>query len=1045
MSVSDVSFDSLPIMEIRPTWVVVRDLIVSTIPLIATIGLYIRDVSLVGVHSGVWGSVLVIISMLSISKVVSTDVKKIDDEIDQETISNRWVLYTVGIPFIGLVVYIRNRVAVLRTARKKRFHSLCEQYEDQLLTLLTPMQPYFNLESYLTGHDHETFVSRLEKLEAQLQDLRTSVQATKGIYTANSEIRGFERALAEASQLLADRDGYNDQFVKVELNRRQSFFNNVGQDDTSLDQKQREAVVRNDSHNRVIAGAGTGKTLVLTTRVAYLVKYQDVDPTDILVVTFLNEAAEEMQLRLSDEFGITGIEASTIHSFGYSIIAKATDDTPSVFDDNDTAHLIDDVIEQRRELVPAKFYDHFSNFLFYSNLPTTEETDFETKEEFVAHLRTQEYETLRGETVKSRAEKFIADFLYIHQVEYKYEYQFDLIRSQSSDKESDTDAASIESTKTDATLATTKTNNSENKKIDDYRPDFYLPEADAWIEHFGIDEDGSVAEWFAQSDEEYIDKIYWAREAFHRSDDTLIETYQFEFDVGRLRQVLTHRLTHYDVSLDRRPHEELVNKTYEIHERNIPIRQTFARYIRLARTFHIDISDIPDRLSSDRPAQYYFGMCGGLLLDAYEKELRESGQIDFTDMIDEAQEALDSGMGTVTPKYEHVMVDEFQDVSRNQLQFITELSKSDNTRLFAVGDDWQSIYSFQGAVVDQFIDFDDRFQYTETTTLDTNYRSPSQLVKASTELIDQNENQLSKHITAESDAPAAVVKHLLGGYREYDYVTYTAELVAHLVADYIDSGCAPNDIMVLCRYDDSVSHLDAVRKRLQDRSIPYTSGGSTEQRDGVAVCSVHQAKGREADHVIVTHASEDGMGFPATDRESELIEPVQEVEMNTLAEERRLFYVAITRSARTLDVITKPNQDNQSRFIQEISQYVDTATDASRVGALDPKKNYSTIQAQVAHLWDDTHPTKHQGGILEDHTGSVRFVSWANTEPPTVDPSKWYQFENINVDEYKGEPQVVIRGFTELTEIDPEDARVDVETIHHHITSNSRSTDTNSD
>lgn len=1044
MSVSDVSFDSLPIREIRPTQMVMGDLIVSMIPLLAAIGLLVADVSLAGVRSGVWSGVLIIVSMLSISKVVIPDIKTIGDEIDQETISIRWALYAVGIPFIGSVVYLRNRAAVLRTARKKRFHSLCEQYEDQLSTLLTPMQPYFELEAYLAGHDHETFVSRLEILEAQLQDLRTSVQATKDIQTSNPQIREFERALAEAGQLLANRDEYNDQFVKVELNRRQSFFDNIGQNGTSLDQKQREAVVRNDSHNRVIAGAGTGKTLVLTTRVAYLVKYQDVDPTDILVMTFLNEAAEEMQRRLSDEFGITGIEASTIHSFGYSIIAKLTDEAPAVFDNNDATHLIDDVIKQRRELVPAKFYDHFSNFLFYSNLPTVEETDFETKEEFVAHLRAQEYETLRGEIVKSRAEKFIADFLYLHQVEYKYEYQADLVRLQSSDEESDTDTEPIESAKTSTNSAATGIRDSENEPTDAYRPDFYLPETDIWIEHFGIDEDGSIAEWFAQSDEEYIDKIFWAREVFCRSDDTLIETYQFEFDVGRLRQALTHRLTHHGVSLDRRPHKELVNKTYEIHERNIPIRQTFSRFIRLARTFHIDTSEIPERLSSDQPAQYYFGMCGGLLLDAYERELRESGQIDFTDMIDEAEAALAGGMSAVTPNYEHVMVDEFQDVGRNQLQLITELSRSDNARLFAVGDDWQSIYSFQGAIVDLFINFDDRFEYTETTKLDTNYRSPSQLVKASTELIGHNENQLSKHVTAESDAPAAVVKHLLGGYREYDYVTYTAELVAHLVADYIDSGCAPNEIMVLCRYDDSVSHLDAVRKQLQDRSIPYTGGGSTEQRDGVAVCSVHQAKGREANHVIVTHASEDGMGFPATNRDSELIKPVQEVEMNTLAEERRLFYVAITRSARTLDVITKPNQDDQSRFIQEISQYVDTATDASRIGALDPEKNYSTIQAQIAHLWDDTHPTKHQGGILEDHTGSVRFVSWANTEPPTVEANTWYQFENITVNEYKGEPQVVIRGFTELTEIDPEDARVDVETIHHHITDNIPSTDADS-
>ncbi|ELZ48845.1 helicase [Halorubrum coriense DSM 10284] len=699
-----------------------------------------------------------------------------------------------------------------------------------------------------------------------------------------------------------------------------------------------------------------------------------------------------------------------------------------MFDGDDLEHLVDDVLEQRTELVPETFYEHFSNFLLQSELPTVSETDFETKEEFVEHLRREEYETLRGEKVKSRAEKLIADFLYVHQIDYKYEYRADLDQSHSQGDQTGTDS---ESTDSDADRPT---------EISAYRPDFYLPEAEIWIEHYGIDEDGQVADWFTQSSEEYIEKIHWAREVFDDRDAVLLETYQFEFDTGRLRQALTHRLTHHHVSLDRRSHEELVNETYEIHNRNIPIQQMFTRFIELARTFEIEPSEIPSRLSIDQSSQYYFGMCGGLLLNAYETRLRESGNIDFTDMIYEAASLLSTGADPATPGYEHVLVDEFQDIGQDQLQLIAQLSGPDNAQLFAVGDDWQSIYSFQGAVVDLFINFEERFEYTATTTLDTNYRSPSQLVKASVELIEQNENQLVKQTTAASDAPAAVVKHLLGGYREYDYVKYTAELVAHLVADYIDSGCDPNEIMVLCRYDDAVSHLDAVRKRLHDRSIPYTSG--SDQQDGVTVCSVHQAKGREADHVIVTHASEDGMGFPATDRNSELLEPVREVDMNTLSEERRLFYVAITRSARTLDVITKSNQEDQSRFIDEIDQYVDTATNADRIVSLDPTGNQNTLQARVAHLWDDTHAKKHQGGVLEDHTDSVKVVSWASADPPTVESDTWYRFENISVNEYKGDPQVVINGFSELTEIEPEDARVDVETIHYQLSQDDSSGDT---
>lgn len=1028
MTDSTLSYDSLPIKNIRPTWRIGGILFIATLPSAIAISIFISEFSFADEPSWIWSSSLVVLAAVLIWKTVVADAEVISDETHWDTSPTRWAALAVGIPIIGSAVYLHKRDSVVMSAREKRFHEMCDQFEDRLSNLLNRIQPFLDTESYLTGHDQETFTSRSATLQAELQTLRSSVKNTTGITTAHPPIRGFERNLAEIGQLLTNRDRYNNRFVEIELKRRQPFFDAVGQDETTLDRNQREAVVRNDSYNRVIAGAGTGKTLVLTTRVAYLVKYQDVDPADILVVTFLKEAAEEMQRRLREEFEITGIEASTLHSFGYSVIADSTGEKPDVFDGDDLEHLIDDVLEQRTELIPETFYEHFSNFLLQSELPTVSETEFETKEEFVEYLRHQDYETLQGETVKSRAEKLIADFLYVHRVEYKYEYRADLDQSHSQEDQTETDS---ESTDPDA---------DETTEISAYRPDFYLPEAEIWIEHYGIDEDGTVAEWFTQSSEEYIEKIHWAREVFDDRDAVLLETYQFEFDTGRLRQALTHRLTHHNVSLNRQSQEELVNETYEIHNRNIPIQQMFTRFIELARTFEIEASDIPSRLSVDQPAQYYFGMCGGLLLDAYETQLRESGNIDFTDMIYEAASLLSTGADPATPSYDHVLVDEFQDIGQDQLQLITQLSGPDNAQLFAVGDDWQSIYSFQGAIVDLFINFEERFEYTVTTTLDTNYRSPSQIVEASVELIEKNQNQLVKQTTAASNAPAAVVKHLLGGYREYDYIKYTAELVAHLVADYIDSGCDPNEIMVLCRYDDAVSHLDAVRKRLHDRSIPYTSGN--DQQDGVTVCSVHQAKGREADHVIVTHASEDGMGFPATDRNSKLLEPVREVDMNTLAEERRLFYVAITRSARTLDVITKSNQEDQSRFINEIDQYVDTATNVDRIVSLDPTKNQNTLQARVAHLWDDTHAKKHQGGVLEDHTDSVKFVSWASTDPPTVEANTWYRFENISVNEYKGHPQVVINGFSEITEIDPEDARVDVETIHYQLSQGDSSDDT---
>jgi DNA helicase-4 len=885
---------------------------------------------------------------------------------------------------------------------KREFEERIDGVVNEVETVESEAAPYLGYEQYLTQSVETTLRRDLRSAKQTIREFRDEINFENLTDIDTGRVPTIEGSI---TPIILCLDGYNPEFVKRERERYQHLFTGIGDENLSLTSTQQKAVIRDEVNNRVIAGAGTGKTLVLTTRVAYLIKSQDVAPEDILVVTFLNEAAEEMKRRLREDFGITGIEASTIHSVGYGIIDESEQRTPDVFNDVDLQNLITDIVDKEHSTIPEKFYDHFANFLLHKDLPTVQEEDFETKEAFVDRLKRQDYRTLRGEEVKSRAEKLIADFLHTHDIEYRYETRADLDFEKPDGRQTD-----------------------DSEETRAYRPDFYLPDAEIYIEHYGINERGEVAEWFSQSSESYKEKIHWAREQFEHTDATLVETYQFEFSTGRLREAITHRLQHHGVTVERVPYKALVEETYELHDEDLPIQRSLKRFVGLARTFRIDPAEVPQRLTPERPRQYYFGLCGGLLLDEYENVLQETRNIDFADMIFEGISKVKNDEISANIEYEHILVDEFQDVNQAQLEFIETLAQPEETHLFVVGDDWQSIYSFQGAIVDLFINFETRFAPATTTTLDVNYRSPDQLVQASTELISQNDSQLNKNVVAASNTPAAVAKYLLGGYREYDYIDYTAALAVHLVEEYLESGCEPEEIMILCRYDNAVTYLDTIRQRLRDRSIPE---GVNDEDDGVSVCSVHQAKGREANHVIITHASEGGMGFPATERDSELLDPIRDVEMNTLAEERRLFYVAITRSAQTLDVITK--KGDESRFIKEIKQYVDSVTEAKHIVGLEPGEGRAVLQAKVALLFDDVHPKKHQDGVLEDGTDSVRFVSWANNDPPTLESDTWYQFKNIKINEYKGAPQVVITDLTKVEKIDHEQAQFDVATIHENL------------
>lgn len=222
--------------------------------------------------------------------------------------------------------------------------------------------------------------------------------------------------------------------------------------------------------------------------------------------------------------------------------------------------------------------------------------------------------------------------------------------------------------------------------------------------------------------------------------------------------------------------------------------------------------------------------------------------------------------------------------------------------------------------------------------------------------------------------------------------------------------------MVLCRYDDGSSSLDAVRSELDDRELPH---GTSD--DSVTLTTVHDAKGREAAHVIVVDAVDGPYGFPPDDRTNDLLAPVQPIEMNTIAEERRLFYVAITRSKNTLDIITRSG--HESRFTEELAAHFETVTPPNSLSTFDEVGMQVTFPAKVDTLFSNIHPKKCQYGRLVDATDSMRFVSWKSINPPILDEGTWYLFEDARVNEYKGELEIKIAPNTDVRELTGPPAR----------------------
>jgi DNA helicase-4 len=874
---------------------------------------------------------------------------------------------------------------------KREFDDELARVTPRLESLFEDAAPYLEYDAYLTAPDEQRLEQSIPAARDALDSLREAVDI--GALASGDHDR-MERLEARVDSVGDVLDEYNETFVRRQRTEYESLFTEIDDAGHSLNPAQQRAIVRNGYYNQVVAGAGTGKTFALIYRIAYLVQ-TGVDASRIVALTYTKEAATEMETRLENEFGITNVEVRTIHSFAYRIAQETGNRNRSVAQSRDTYNLIKSVLEEE-EGSESEFTEHYVQFLYHYDDDFLDEADFHEKTDYVAERKERTYETLGGEEVASEAEKVIADFLFTHNIAYRYEAI--------------------------AEWAAT----AEGKP---YRPDFYLPDDDIYIEHWGLDENGEVAPWFSWSSDEYLEKLYWAREEFQRGEPELIGTYEFEHESGRLERALEHRLEAAGVELGRMSFDEFVDDVFEYNEKRGDIEDSFKQFIENAKTFDVAPEEIPDRLDRSKPRQYHFGHCGREMLERYDAYLQRNELLDFDDMIYDAIEAIETDPASFQDRYDHVLVDEFQDVAMSQIRLVRPFVGPDaGTRLFCVGDDWQSIYSFQGSQVEYFVNFGDHFgpPAPVVTRLTANYRCPESAIEASNELIANNEAQIEKTVEAHSGRDTAPVLHTLDGYRNREYERRVGTYAADLVEGFVDERSDPSEVMVLCRYDGGAAYLDELKDELEHRDIPYDGKDDTfrpadmpgeyedgfEAEAGVSAFSVHQAKGREAKHVVLLHAATGPMGFPPDDRDDDLIAPVQDVPTNTTAEERRLFYVALTRATDDLHVMTRAGK--RSPFVTEIESFFEERTSLITPGE---EGDRVSVTARVDRLWEDTHETQQQAGVLEDTTGTSKFVAWKNDNPPEVVADTWYKLEELRVNEYNGEQQLVIDDSSHVIEL----------------------------
>ncbi len=297
--------------------------------------------------------------------------------------------------------------------------------------------------------------------------------------------------------------------------------------------------------------------------------------------------------------------------------------------------------------------------------------------------------------------------------------------------------------------------------------------------------------------------------------------------------------------------------------------------------------------------------------EKYQRELSsllEKHQTTFSGLIKLAIRYLRSGQ--IKTRFRYIIVDEYQDLSALRQEFLRLLIESSQANLFAVGDDWQAIYGFSGSRVDFTLNFRKFWGDFSLHRISKTYRFGPTLAKLSSNFIMQDRAQIRKQIQSQKEDLLEPVVEICGDSERLDL-----EVLTH----YFKSLPEYSSILLLGRFNvDQFRLLHCTQFNLSSNGVVFRPRPDLKIR----FLTVHQSKGLEADYVILLNNREAKLGFPAhvkdTPLKTELVKIAEELGLDQASanEERRLFYVALTRAKKQVILLTVDGKE--SSFIKEL-------------------------------------------------------------------------------------------------------------------------------
>ncbi|WP_185208006.1 UvrD-helicase domain-containing protein [Chryseobacterium sp. C3] len=833
------------------------------------------------------------------------------------------ISYLIGSVVIATTVGLINNA--VKEKKKKKLQAqrekeerdkLCKEFRVFLIKVKVANQDFQNLTNNENGYFSYYKLTQWKGKYDTL--LRNNIvrKSYKNIGLSFSEEKEIEFFVGLINNAESHRENFNDEFLEYELKETQSLLSNID-GGKSLDNQQREAILRDEDNSLVIAGAGCGKTTTIMGKVNYLNKRLKISPEEILLISFTKKSAED----LANKVNIKGIDAKTFHKLGLDIIKDVEKAKTSLYD-QEPLYFLKDTFKKlsTNEKYLNVLTKYFTDFIKISK----DDFEFNNQAEHIQHLKDQNFRpykkieinvkdkvTVLREIVKSQEECKIANFLLFNGLDYRYEEPYE--------------------------IATRDLNYRQ------YQPDFSLYQEGKriYLEHYALDKNGNVPPFFANENIsladakiKYHEGIQWKRKVHEENGTICIETFSYQFKDGSFEENLIKTIKSQGFlikPLTEREKWELIqeNASDEVES----LIALFNTFLSLYKSTNITYEELQNKIKVksgfDRQRCIYFVALFYPLYQAYEAMLKRKQQIDFSDMINQAVHYIETKK--YVHQYKYLIIDEFQDISTGRYKLINAFKKQrENVKLFAVGDDWQSIYRFTGSDISLFNNFEEYFGFTNTSKIETTYRFGLPMIEISGRFVMKNPAQIEKHLKNKSNVQSDLEIFYTFSDENDDSKALEEAIIKVIKTQILNLNAEPSEeeikqilsrkYYLLGRYNHDFNRIKPEQnnfKIIRENTIEYKY--SDRLKIELEFFTAHRSKGLEAEYVFVLNCNSGRLGFPSEMYDDPvLLLLLGESESYPNSEERRLFYVALTRAKLKTSLIA--NKRFASKFIQELER-----------------------------------------------------------------------------------------------------------------------------